>query len=396
MFVGETGGTRKGLLIDAEGDKLENGYVRIHPYDYGSGKSLNLVISPFGDGNVGIGTTDPKTTLHIKGSLHLEGTGQDISVPEQQDIQFGHLDGNTFTERMRIRRNGNVGIGTSSPGSKLEVHTDGGTGVRGQSNSNKSHEAGVYGYNSNSGNYGYLGEGRYGVWGYSRTFVGVYGRAECCAPGEEWGADYGVFGDHFSGSNGTLGSMFAGVIGQAGTNSLAGLFAGDVQINGTLNPNSAAFKIDHPLDPANKYLYHSFVESPDMMNIYNGNVVLDANGEAEIKFPDWFEALNMDFHYQLTAIGAPGPNLYIAEEISDNRFKIAGGISGMKVSWQVTGIRHDVYADEHRIEVEVEKVGKERGKYLSPKEHGMPETMGINYERRHRIEEKMKAMRERH
>jgi hypothetical protein len=107
-------------------------------------------------------------------------------------------------------------------------------------------------------------------------------------------------------------------------------------------------KIDHPLDPANKYLYHSFVESPDMKNVYDGLVALDENGEAEIELPDWFGALNKDFRYQLTAIGAPGPNLYIAEEISDavtnfgstgsnknnnSRFKIAGGRSGTKVSW---------------------------------------------------------------
>ena len=48
--------------------------------------------------------------------------------------------------------------------------------------------------------------------------------------------------------------------------------------------------------------------------------------------PEWFEALNMEFRHQLTAIGAPGPNLYVAEEISKNRFRIAGGTPGGKVS----------------------------------------------------------------
>jgi hypothetical protein len=103
-----------------------------------------------------------------------------------------------------------------------------------------------------------------------------------------------------------------------------------------------------------------------MMNVYNGNVILDARGEAWVPLPDWFEALNRDFRYQLTAIGAPGPNLYIAEEIQGNRFKIAGGEPGMKVSWLVTGIRHDPFALAHPILVEEDKPEDERGTYLHP------------------------------
>src|SRR5215217_4601284 len=176
---------------------------------------------------------------------------------------------------------------------------------------------------------------------------------------------------------------------------------GKVNIRGTLFKPGGSFKIDHPLDPANKYLSHSFVESPDMKNVYDGVVVLDDKGEAEIELPDWFGALNKDFRYQLTAIGAPGPNLYIAEEISDtttttnygssssssnnnnnnnsSRFKIAGGNSGMKVSWQVTGIRKDPWANANRIQVEEDKPAKERGYYLHPDLYGQPEERGISH-----------------
>ncbi len=142
-----------------------------------------------------------------------------------------------------------------------------------------------------------------------------------------------------------------------------GFFAGNLNVTGTVSKGGGSFKIDHPLDPSNKTLSHSFVESPDMMNIYNGVANMDAKGRASVSLPDWFESLNGDFRYLLTAIGAPQPELYIAEEIHSNRFTIAGGKPGAKVSWQVTGIRHDAYANAHRIRVEEDKPATEHGSY---------------------------------
>jgi hypothetical protein len=133
-----------------------------------------------------------------------------------------------------------------------------------------------------------------------------------------------------------------------------------------INKGAGSFKIDHPLDPLNKYLQHSFVESPDMKNVYDGIAVLDKRGEAWISLPVWFQALNSDFRYQLTSVGSPGPNLFVAEEISANKFKIAGGKPGAKVSWQVTGIRQDAFAKANRIQVEEEKPRDLRGKYMHP------------------------------
>ena len=135
---------------------------------------------------------------------------------------------------------------------------------------------------------------------------------------------------------------------------------GTTTLMGSVSKPGGSFRIDHPLDPENKYLYHSFVESPDMKNIYDGVIVLDQNGEATVTLPDWFEALNEDFRYQLTCVGGYAP-VYVASEVSGNQFRIGGGRAGLKVSWQVTGIRHDAYANAHRIQVEVEKPASERG-----------------------------------
>jgi len=157
---------------------------------------------------------------------------------------------------------------------------------------------------------------------------------------------------------------------------------------GSFSSNSKAFKIDHPLAPERKYLYHSSVESPDMKDIYDGVVTLDSRGRAWVILPDWFQALNNDFRYQLTAIGAPAPNLYIAQEVRGNRFKIAGGKPGGKVSWQVTGIRQDAYAKKHRIQVEEEKPAAEQGYYLSPDSYGQPEEKGVAWARSHPAKQK--------
>jgi hypothetical protein len=147
-------------------------------------------------------------------------------------------------------------------------------------------------------------------------------------------------------------------------NTVENLTVGNLNVTGNLSKSSGNFKIDHPLDPANKFLYHSFVESPDMMNIYNGNIVTDKHGVATVELPDYFEALNQDFRYQLTVIGQFAQAI-VVKEISKNHFTIKTNKPSVKVSWQVTGVRHDAYAEAHRIVVEEDK-GKERGTYLHP------------------------------
>ena len=149
--------------------------------------------------------------------------------------------------------------------------------------------------------------------------------------------------------------------------------AGNLYVGGTKN-----FRIDHPLDPANKFLFHAAIESSEVLNLYSGNVVLDASGEAVVMLPDWFEVINKDFRYQLTSIGAPGRDLYVAEEVSGGHFKIAGGKPGGKVSWQVSGLRNDAWEKAHPMVVEADK-GAARGQYLTPELYGAPETARIGY-----------------
>jgi hypothetical protein len=169
---------------------------------------------------------------------------------------------------------------------------------------------------------------------------------------------------------------------QSGTTNFGGYFignllvTGNLQVTGSIAKGSGTFKIDHPADPANKYLVHSFVESPDMMNVYNGNVVTDDRGFASVSLPEYFESANKDVRYQLTVIGTFAQAI-IAEEVKSNTFVIQTDKPNVKVSWQVTGIRDDPYAREHRIMAEQDKPEPEKGTYLHPELHGQPASKAL-------------------
>jgi len=297
--------------------------------------------------------------------------------------QYGGIYGLAWAAGSDAIRGNNTATSGSSWGVVGTSVSPDGRGVAGFNSAATGNAEGVYGYTSSSSGRGVSGYSastsgtNYGVYGQNNATsggAGVYGDSPYVGV---WGnADrYGVYGR----ANNSSSSY--GVYGSVATGGYAGYFNGNVHVAGTLSKSSGSFKIDHPLDPENKYLYHSFVESPDMMNVYNGNVILDESGAAWVEMPDYFEALNQDFRYQLTAIGGPGPNLYIAERMDNNRFQIAGGSPGLEVSWQVTGIRHDAYAEAHRIVVEEEKPADERGTLLHPEAWGRDRSEGLDYQR---------------
>ncbi|MCU0456516.1 MAG: hypothetical protein MUE74_09455, partial [Bacteroidales bacterium] len=274
--------------------------------------------------------------------------------------------------------------------------SESGYGVTGVASATIGRSYGVYGISLSTEGMGVYGETiaesgfTYSIYGRNSSIDGiaVFGLAHNIA-----GINFGVYGlTNSSTGRGVMGSAVAssgvnyGVYGHTNSSEgYAGYFQGRVHIAGTLSKSGGSFKIDHPLDPKNKWLSHSFVESPDMMNIYNGTVILNNQGEALVQLPEWFEALNRDFRYQLTAIGSPGPDLYISQEIENNQFQIAGGKTGLKVSWQVTGIRKDAFAEKNRIKVEEDKNPDERGKYMHPGLFGQPEEKGVHFFRNQEI-----------
>jgi hypothetical protein len=355
------------------------------------------VYSAFGTGVYGRqGSSGNYGTLGASGSgVSGTGIGSNIGVSGTSTYGNGVNGASTDFEGVcgQNINSGNFGTLGASGSGVSGTGTGSNIGVSGTS----TYGTGVYGLNSTSGDYGILGASGTGVSGTSAGGTGVYG-ASTSAYGVSGNStsSWGVYGQNMNSGNwGALGTGTTGVSGLSdsgygvggvstsgrgvygsSTTGYAGYFNGNVHITGTLTKGVDSFKIDHPQDPENRYLVHSVIESPDMKNVYDGTILLDGNGEALVELPAYFEALNRDFRYQLTCIGEPAV-LYIAEEISGNHFRIAGGKSGMKVSWQVTGIRQDAFANAHPIVVEQEKPVGEKGLYLHPVEWGQPKEKGI-------------------
>jgi hypothetical protein len=137
-----------------------------------------------------------------------------------------------------------------------------------------------------------------------------------------------------------------------------------------------AFLIDHPLRPAEAFLAHFSMEGPEPYNIYRGSVVTDDEGKAVVRLPDYFEAANKDFHYQLTTVG-PNTQAWIIQKIQNNTFIIGTNQPRVEVFWTVTAVRNDPYARHFMLPAEIEKQGDMRGRYLLPELYNAPEDARI-------------------
>jgi hypothetical protein len=270
---------------------------------------------------------------------------------------------------LSLNANGVRGVGGTEPtgGGQIASGVRGssptGFGVRGDSSEN----SGIVGVTSGRGDGAtaihFSTEPGSGVSGLSILFNGVDGFSFNGIGVRGEGRNGGVHG--FSNSRS---AKAAAILGQ-NSDGFAGVFVGKVLVSGFLSKAGGGFEIDHPLDPANTYLRHSFVECPEMLNVYSGNATTDDKGEAKVALPKYFEALNQDFRYQLTVIGQFAQAI-VAEEIRNNRFTIKTDQPQVKVSWQVTGIRQDPWAVANRMVVEEDKAAEDKGHYLHPEPWG--------------------------
>jgi hypothetical protein len=322
--------------------------------------------------------------------------GSVISGVNSQGVPGRTSDGRGVYGEAAGATGANVGVyGESKSDAGKGVYGVGRTGVHGEGKSLSGigvRGTGIVGVSGDGGSTGVRASGpNYGVYGSSNevgvrgdgTQYGIYGESGTRAVFGD-GGTYGLYGtgDVYGvrGVGGTYGAYLTGttygVYANGGT--WAAYLVGKAHVTGNLTKGGGGFLVDHPSDPANRTLEHSFVEAPERLNVYRGSVTLTSQGTANVRLPRYYEALNRDHHVQLTPVGAPAPSLHVAQEVANGRFAIAGGGPGQKVYWQVTGARQDAWAQRYPLRVERRKRGQDRGKYLNPEAFGKPRSTAIH------------------
>jgi hypothetical protein len=337
----------------------------------------------FTGGNVGIGVGSPGFPLSI------QTTGPARAINAANNTATGTVYA-LWAQVLSPAGRGAIGFSNATTGTGSgfygQSNSTDGRGVTGLHNASTGPGNGVFGQTNSTGGRGVNGLATaatgttYGVFGQanSSTGTGVAGQTSSVTGGANTIGVSGIANSEnatgvFGRGNGSSTGLVYGVLGVTSTTNGFGVFAtGDSGASG-----AKTFLIDHPTEPETKFLAHYSIEAPEPFLVYRGTAVLDGSGSAVVALPAYFDDINRDPQYQLTAIGAPAPMLHIASEVENNEFVIAGGMPGMKVSWTVTATRNDRWMQEHPPVAERVKPAAAQGKYLNPELYGQPASKGM-------------------
>ena len=337
------------------------GTVRIDAYSTPSNPTLRLHQTDSTYSRIEFTNTNPARRWHIAGYI-----GTTLADDRLNFWNSGQGD------IVSITGNGRVGILTFNPQAGLDVNggirstvvTGAGVFALVTGNDDGYHNA-LHGRAEGPNARGVRGE----ATSTSGKATGVFGTSPAAQGGK------GVVG-HANATSGECYGVYGRSINNPSQTNYGVYSEGRLAATGTKQ-----FQIDHPLSPETHYLNHFCTEGPEPYNAYSGNVVTDAHGYAVVRLPNYFEAINRDYRYQLTVIDASDDFVLakVVQEIQNNQFVIRTSKPNVKVSWRVEAIRNDLWVQRYGYVTELEKPQWNQGKYLHPELYGLPIEQGIGH-----------------
>ena len=257
-------------------------------------------------------SADPTVTLDLfygPGGGTLADTG--LSIDRNGIIKFA-AGQDLAASALNIGANTTSAISTTNGEDGLEVQSAAPNAIYAYSSLGTDSATAIYGEAAGTDGTGVTGVGNlYGVAGVGPQASSIGGYFIGGAEAE-------------SGGTGVYAGGHIGISAQSSDNTsgaMAGVFSGNVEITGNVSKAGGSFRIDDPIDPSGKYLSHSFVESPDMKNVYDGVVTTDGSGYATVTMPAWFERAQSRLPLP-THRHRPVRAGRISSEMADNRFTI--------------------------------------------------------------------------
>lgn len=338
----------------------------------------------YSSGNVGIGTPDPLQPLSVNGNAVISGiVGAGTfsgSGSLLTNVPWSSITGAPHT----LLRLPFFGVSNSGSGFYVRSTNSGNAAVRGEMTAPIGNGYGGYFESQSTSGIGVraIASGSNYAYGGLFSSVGANGIGLYSICDSTTGTNWGVYALAKSTSGRALEAVASATTGSSygvrgGSNSPQGY--GLYSVGRTGASGTKSFRIDHPLDPANRYLSHYSAEGPEPLNVYCGTVVTDGQGFAWVQLPDYFEEINRDFRYQLTVVDGTDDFVLakVAREIEAGRFQVRTSKPRTKVCWEVKGTRNDAFVRAHGAPVETDKPVAERGRFQHPELYGLPLDRGM-------------------
>src|ERR1035441_2021073 len=222
-------------------------------------------------GDLGVGTLTPRGALDVwGGALRVTGTDHNGTAFVSSIAGTAYFSNNVLANGIAVSPSGTVGIGTSAPQAELNLNAGG----------NANDDTLLLGNTTSKGLQ--LRDNGAGV-DLESIGVPLWVNVVTQQPVHLNPGGVVYVGNYSIG--GPPGALNVGGVMAPDGSSASAIMQSDLVGWGNFSvAQTKNFRIDHPLDPTNKYLYHASIESSEVLNQYSGNAVLNAKREPQLQF----------------------------------------------------------------------------------------------------------------